>query len=97
MSLIPKVLQLFILFCIFMPIFTRSLTRSTQPVDLVTSLRDDASRPERLSAPRQGNAGVVIESGEGGPSTVTTMGIRQSTTFQLSSAKIDTCKDCPIS
>ena len=52
---------------------TRSPAGSTQPVDPVTSPRSNP--PRRVLRSRQGNAGVVVNPGDGGPSFITAVGI----------------------
>ena len=76
-----------------MPTQTRSQTRSAQPADLVTSPR--ASPPRRMIRSRQGNAGVIVNSNEGGPSFIVAVGRTSETGLAFGSCKDSRCKTCP--
>ena len=76
-----------------MPIKTRSQARSAQSADLVTSPR--ASPPRRMIRSRQGNAGVVLNPGDGGPSFIAAVGTSSSSGLTFSNCKDKRCKTCP--
>ena len=77
-----------------MPTQTRSQARSAQPAGLVTSPR--ANPPRRILRSRQGNAGVVVNPGDGGPSFIAAVGtVSKSGNLIFSSCKDKRCKTCP--
>ena len=76
-----------------MPTQTRSQARSAQLADLVTSPR--ASPPRRMIRSRQGNAGVIVNSDEGGPSFIVAVGRTSETGLTFESCKDTRCKTCP--
>ena len=76
-----------------MPTQTRSQARSAQLADLVTSPR--ASPPRRMIRSRQGNAGVIVNSDEGGPSFIVAVGRTSETRLKFGSCKDTRCKTCP--
>ena len=76
-----------------MPTQTRSQARSAQTAGLVTSPR--ASPPRRILRSRQGNAGVVVNPGDGGPSFIAAVGTVSIAGLTFSSCKDKRCKTCP--
>ena len=76
-----------------MPTQTRLQARSAQTADLVTSPR--ASPPRRMIRSRQGNADVIVNSDEGGPSFIVTVGRTSETRLKFGSCKDTRCKTCP--
>ena len=76
-----------------MPTQTRSQARSAQTADLVTSPR--ASPPRRMIRSRQGNAGVIVNSGEGGPSFIVAVGRASETRLTFDCCKDTRYKTCP--
>ena len=76
-----------------MPTQTRSQARSAQPAGLVTSPR--ANPPRRILRSRQGNAGVVVNPGDGGPSFIAAVGTVSIAGLTFSSCKDKRCKTCP--
>ena len=79
-----------------MPTQTRSQARSAQTADLVTSPRANRpSNPRRILRSRQGNAGVVVNSDEGGPSFIAAVGTVSGKGLTFGSCKDKRCKTCP--
>ena len=79
-----------------MPTQTRSQARSAQTVDLVTSPRANRpSNPRRILRSRQGNAGVIVNSDEGGPSFIVAVGSASDSRLAFGSCKDSRCKTCP--
>ena len=76
-----------------MPTQTRSQTRSAQTADLVTSPRADP--PRRILRSRQGNAGVVVNRDDGGPSFIAAVGRVSEHGLTFGSCKDKRCKTCP--
>ena len=76
-----------------MPTQTRLQARAAQTADLVTSPR--ASPPRRMIRSRQGNAGVIVNSDEGGPSFIVAVGRTSETRLKFGSCKDTRCKTCP--
>ena len=76
-----------------MPTQTRSQARSAQTADLVTSPR--ANPPRRILRSRQGNAGVVVSPGDGGPSIITALGTSSDSNLAFAICKDSRCKTCP--
>ena len=76
-----------------MPTQTRSQTRSAQTADLVTSPRADP--PRRILRSRQGNAGVVVNRDDGGPSFIAAVGRASEHGLTFGSCKDKRCKTCP--
>ena len=69
---------------------TRLQARSAQSADLVTSPR--VNTPRRILRSRQGNAGVVVNTGDGGPSFIAAVG-----TVSSSDLTFLGCKDINLS
>ena len=79
-----------------MPTQNRSQARSAQTADLVTSPRANRpSNPRRILRSRQGNAGVVVNSDDGGPSFIAAVGTRSSSGLGSTRCKDSRCKTCP--
>ena len=79
-----------------MPTLTRSQARSAQTADLVTSPRANRpSNPRRILRSRQGNAGVIVNSDEGGPSFIVAVGSASDSRLAFGSCKDSRCKTCP--
>ena len=79
-----------------MPTQTRLQARSAQTADQVTSPRANRpSNPRRILRSRQGNAGVVVNSGEGGPSFIAAVGTVSENGLTFGSCKDKRCKTCP--
>ena len=76
-----------------MPTQTRSQARPVQTAGLVTSPR--ASHPRRILRSRQGNAGVVVNPGDGGPSFIAAVGTVSSSRLAFSFCKDKRCMTCP--
>ena len=75
---------------------TRLPAESTQPVDSVTSPGVDLTvGPRRMLRSRQGNAGVVINPGDGGPSFIAALGTTSKASIAFSYCKDKRCKTCP--
>ena len=72
---------------------TRSQARSAQTADLVTSPR--ANPPRRILRSRQGNAGVVVNPGDGGPSFIAAVGTVSDTGLSFACCNDRRCKTCP--
>ena len=72
---------------------TRSQARSVQSTDLVTSPR--VNTPRRILRSRQGNAGVVVNLGDGGPSIIAAVGTVSVAGLTFSSCKDKRCMTCP--
>ena len=96
-DVIPKVSQQLSILKIFelktiMPKTSRLKACSVQPTEQVTSPR--AHTPRRVLRSRQGNAGVLINLGEGSPSFIRALG-RVSDCFTISKCSDRRCKTCP--
>ena len=76
-----------------MPTLSRSQARPAQTAGLVTSPR--ASPPRRILRSRQGNAGVVVNPGDGGPSFIAAVGTVSSSRLTFSCCKDKRCMTCP--
>ena len=76
-----------------MPIRTRLQACSGQPPEQVTSPRADHT-PRRLLRSRQGNAGVIVNSGEGGTSFIMARGRTTDASFTVSFCKDKRCLTC---
>ena len=72
-----------------MPTQTRSQARSAQTADLVIF------PPRGILRSRQGNAGVVVNLGDGGPSFIAAVGTVSSSGLTFSGCKDKRCKTCP--
>ena len=72
---------------------TRSKTRLAQPASPVTSSRVHHS-PRRILRSRQGQAGVIVNTGEGSPSFIVAVG-RVFESFTISRCADRRCKTCP--
>ena len=77
-----------------MPTQTRSQARSAQSADLVTSPREHHT-PRRILCSRQANAGVVVDTGDGGPFSIAARGTVFSSGLTFSSCKDKRCMTCP--
>ena len=82
------------MFTVSMPTQTRSQARSAQTADLVTSPRAHLT-PRRILRSRQGNAGVVMSLGDGGPSFIAAVGTRSSSGYTFTSCNDRRCMTCP--
>ena len=71
---------------------TRSQACSVQPTEQVTSPRADP--PRRVLRSRQGNAGVIMNMGEGSTSFIVARGDASDTGFTISHCKDKRCKTC---
>ena len=71
---------------------TRSQACSAQPAEQVTSPR--ANPPRRVLRSRQGNAGVIVNLGEGSTSFIVARGDASDTSFSISRCKDKRCKTC---
>ena len=71
---------------------TRSQACSVQPTEQVTSPRADP--PRRVLRSRQGNAGVIMNIGEGSTSFIVAQGDASATNFTISRCKDKRCKTC---
>ena len=79
-----------------MPTLTQLQARSVQTADQVTSPRANRpSNPRRILRSRQGNAGVVVNSGEGGPSFIAAVGTVSDNGLTFACCKDKRCKTCP--
>ena len=76
-----------------MPTQTRSQARLVQTTNLVTS--PGANPPRRILRSRQGNAGVVVNSDDGGPSFIAAVGTGSSSGLGSTRCKDRRCKICP--
>ena len=74
-----------------MPTRIRANARSVQPTERVASPR--ASTPRRVLRSRQGNAGVIVNLGEGSPSFIVARG-QVSEPFTISRCTNKRCKTC---
>ena len=72
---------------------TRSQACSAQPAEQVTSPRDHHT-PRRVLRSRQGNAGVIVNTGEGSPSFIVALGDASGMNFTISHCKDKRCKTC---
>ena len=73
---------------------TRSQACSVQPTEQVTSPRADP--PRRVLRSRQGNAGVVMQLGEGSTSCIAAQGDASATSIATSHCKDKRCKTCKV-
>ena len=71
---------------------TRLQACSVQPTEQVTSPR--ANPPRRVLRSRQGNAGVIVNLGEGSTSFIVARGDASDTSFSISRCKDKRCKTC---
>ena len=71
---------------------TRLQACSAQPAEQVTSPR--ANPPRRVLRSRQGNAGVIVNTGEGSTSFIVARGDASDTSFSISRCKDKRCKTC---
>ena len=71
---------------------TRPQACSVQPTEQVTSPRADP--PRRVLRSRQGNAGVIVNLGEGSTSFIVALGDASATSFSISCCKDKRCKTC---
>ena len=71
---------------------TRLQACSVQPTEQVTSPR--ANPPRRVLRSRQGNAGVIVNLGEGSTSFIVARGDASDTGFSISRCKDKRCKTC---
>ena len=71
---------------------TRSQACSVQPTEQVTSPRADP--PRRVLRSRQGNAGVIVNLGEGSTSFIVARGDASAADFTISRCKNKRCKTC---
>ena len=78
----------------FMPRKTRLPACSAQPAEQVTSPRADP--PRRVLRSRQGQAGVIMNLGEGSTSFIVALGQAPAASFSLSRCKDKRCKTCPF-
>ena len=75
-----------------MPRTTRSPACSVQPTEQVTSPR--ANPPRRVLRSRQGNAGVIVNIGEGSTSFIVAQGQASVTSYSVSFCKDKRCLTC---
>ena len=76
-----------------MPSKTQLPACSVQPTEQVTSPRADP--PRRVLRSRQGQAGVIMNFGEGSTSFIVALGQTSAASFSLSFCKDKRCKTCP--
>ena len=70
--------------------------RSMQPIDLVTSpLGGQSVRPRRSLRSRQGNAGVIVTTGDGSPSVIVAHGSNLTVKNGVGRCKSKLCQTCP--
>ena len=88
-----NVIKTFSTYIFVMPRKTRLPACSVQPTEQVTSPRADP--PRRVLRSRQGQAGVIMNLGEGSTSFIVALGQAPAASFSLSRCKDKRCKTCP--